>query len=96
LIAGVVRGEGARVRSVLELGSGPGLLAARVLETCAGAIERYVLLDHSPPMLEMSRARVAGYAAVRCAAAGGVIRPSTAGRAGLAPSHIPHAGVPTT
>jgi SAM-dependent methyltransferase len=44
------------VRRVLELGSGPGLLAERVLRACA--VERYTLLDFSQPMLELSRARV--------------------------------------
>ena len=44
------------VRRVLELGSGPGLLAECVLRSCA--VERYTLLDFSPPMLELSRARV--------------------------------------
>lgn len=46
---------------VLELGSGPGLLAERILHSCQ--IERYTLLDFSPPMLELSRARVGGHPA---------------------------------
>ena len=45
---------------VLELGSGPGLLAEQVLLNCA-AIARYTLLDFSEPMLEMSRDRVARF-----------------------------------
>ncbi len=44
------------VRRVLELGSGPGLLAERVLRSCA--VEHYTLLDFSQPMLDLSRARV--------------------------------------
>ncbi|MDX1648842.1 MAG: class I SAM-dependent methyltransferase [Myxococcota bacterium] len=47
---------------VLELGSGPGLLAHRVLERCP-ELERYVLLDFSPPMLAASRERLAGFPA---------------------------------
>lgn len=43
-------------RRVLELGAGPGQLAEAILET--GAIERYTLLDFSPPMLDMSRTRL--------------------------------------
>lgn len=50
-------GPGARV---LELGSGPGLLAEQVLRHCT-AIAKYTLLDFSEPMLEMSRCRVAIY-----------------------------------
>lgn len=46
---------------ILELGSGPGLLAERILRTCD--VERYTLFDFSPPMLEMSRARVGRHAA---------------------------------
>jgi cyclopropane fatty-acyl-phospholipid synthase-like methyltransferase len=45
---------------VLELGSGPGLLAEQVLLHCT-AIAKYTLLDFSEPMLEMSRGRVARY-----------------------------------
>jgi cyclopropane fatty-acyl-phospholipid synthase-like methyltransferase len=45
---------------VLELGSGPGLLAEQVLLHCT-AIAKYTLLDFSEPMLEMSRHRVARY-----------------------------------
>ncbi len=45
---------------VLELGSGPGLLAEQVLLNCP-AITKYTLLDFSEPMLEMSRDRVARF-----------------------------------
>jgi cyclopropane fatty-acyl-phospholipid synthase-like methyltransferase len=45
---------------VLELGSGPGLLAEQVLLNCTD-IAKYTLLDFSEPMLEMSRGRVARY-----------------------------------
>jgi cyclopropane fatty-acyl-phospholipid synthase-like methyltransferase len=45
---------------VLELGSGPGLLAEQVLLHCT-AIAKYTLLDFSEPMLEMSRSRVGRY-----------------------------------
>ncbi|MGH2898191.1 MAG: class I SAM-dependent methyltransferase, partial [bacterium] len=47
---------GSPARRILELGSGPGLLAERILRTCD--VERYTLFDFSPPMLDMSRARV--------------------------------------
>jgi SAM-dependent methyltransferase len=46
----------------LELGSGPGLLARRVLETCAN-VAAYTLLDFSEPMLAVSRERVGAYPA---------------------------------
>lgn len=51
-------------RRVLELGSGPGLLARCVLERCA-AVREYVLIDFSEPMLAMSRENVAGFSAAR-------------------------------
>jgi SAM-dependent methyltransferase len=44
-------------RRILELGSGPGLLAECVLRTCVD-VERLVLLDFSVPMLEMCRGRL--------------------------------------
>jgi SAM-dependent methyltransferase len=47
---------------VLELGSGPGFLAHRVLARCAN-LERYVLLDFSEPMLASSRARLSAFPA---------------------------------
>lgn len=52
--------QGARV---LELGSGPGFLAHRVLKDCPH-LERYTLLDFSEPMLELSRERLAAFPAV--------------------------------
>ena len=52
---------GSPARRILELGSGPGLLAERILGTCD--VERYTLFDFSPPMLDMSRARVGNRAA---------------------------------
>jgi ubiquinone/menaquinone biosynthesis C-methylase UbiE len=50
-------------RRLLELGGGPGLLAEAVLDACA--VDEYVLLDFSPAMLEMARARLAARANVR-------------------------------
>jgi cyclopropane fatty-acyl-phospholipid synthase-like methyltransferase len=47
---------------ILELGSGPGLLAHRVLERCS-TLESYVLLDFSEPMLALSRRRLAKFPA---------------------------------
>jgi len=55
-IAEALHASSSPVRRVLELGSGPGLLAERVLRSCA--VEHYTLLDFSQPMLELSRARV--------------------------------------
>lgn len=49
---------------VLELGSGPGFLAQRILERCPG-IAGYTLLDFSEQMLALSRERLAGMAAAR-------------------------------
>jgi SAM-dependent methyltransferase len=49
---------------VVELGSGPGFLAERVLERC-GSIASYSLLDFSQWMLDRSRARVSRFAAAR-------------------------------
>lgn len=51
------------VRRVLELGSGPGFLAERILASCT--IDHYTLLDFSPPMLELSRERVGHHPAAR-------------------------------
>src|SRR5262249_24751224 len=45
------------VRSVIELGSGPGFLAEYILARCP-TIEQYTLLDFSPHMLAMSRDRL--------------------------------------
>lgn len=47
---------------VLELGSGPGLLAHRVLQRCPN-LEAYTLLDFSEPMLALSRTRLAAFPA---------------------------------
>lgn len=49
----------ARASDVLELGSGPGFLAEEILSACA--IERYTLLDFSPPFLAMCRQRLAAH-----------------------------------
>jgi len=46
-------------RHILELGAGPGLLAETILAT--GRVERYAILDFSPPFLAMCRARLAAY-----------------------------------
>jgi ubiquinone/menaquinone biosynthesis C-methylase UbiE len=45
------------IQQVLELGSGPGFLAKYILSRCA-SIERYTLLDFSPPMLDLSAERL--------------------------------------
>ena len=45
---------------VLELGSGPGLLADRVLRECQN-LETYVLVDFSEPMLALSRDRLTAF-----------------------------------
>jgi cyclopropane fatty-acyl-phospholipid synthase-like methyltransferase len=47
---------------VLELGSGPGLLAHRVLQRCPN-LETYTLMDFSEPMLALSRERLAAFPA---------------------------------
>jgi cyclopropane fatty-acyl-phospholipid synthase-like methyltransferase len=49
---------------VLELGSGPGLLAEEALRECPH-LGGYTLLDFSEPMLEMCRARLAHAAVAR-------------------------------
>lgn len=54
LIAGAIRDELSEPRRILELGSGPGLLAQTILETCP--VASYMLFDFSPPFLAMSRA----------------------------------------
>jgi ubiquinone/menaquinone biosynthesis C-methylase UbiE len=51
--------QGARV---LELGSGPGFLAHRVLKDCPH-LEGYTLLDFSEPMLVLSRERLSAFPA---------------------------------
>ena len=45
-------------KRVLELGSGPGLLAHRVLQRCSN-LKTYTLVDFSEPMLALSRQRLA-------------------------------------
>jgi SAM-dependent methyltransferase len=60
-IAGIVATLPHRAR-VLELGSGPGFLARRVLERCP-TIERYTLLDFSQHMLRLSRERLMDFPA---------------------------------
>jgi ubiquinone/menaquinone biosynthesis C-methylase UbiE len=45
---------------VLELGSGPGFLAHRVLQRCP-SLEGYTLLDFSEPMLALSQERLAKF-----------------------------------
>src|SRR5262245_13915717 len=47
---------------VLELGSGPGFLAHRVLQRCS-TLEGYTLVDFSQPMLALSRERLATFRA---------------------------------
>lgn len=49
---------------VLELGSGPGLLAENVLEACT-QLTIYTLFDFSEPMLDMSRARLRRFSTTR-------------------------------
>ena len=52
LVSGLA--DGARI---LEIGSGPGLLAEAIVDRCAN-LESYTLLDFSPRMLELSRQRL--------------------------------------
>ena len=47
---------------ILELGSGPGFLAHRVLERCP-TLATYTLLDFSEPMLALSQERLAAFPA---------------------------------
>ena len=47
---------------ILELGSGPGFLAHRVLRRCPN-LATYTLLDFSEPMLALSRERLAAFPA---------------------------------
>ena len=53
---------------VLELGSGPGLLAHRMLQRCPH-LETYTLMDFSEPMLALSRERLAAFPAASFALA---------------------------
>ncbi|HVJ16613.1 MAG TPA: class I SAM-dependent methyltransferase [Polyangiaceae bacterium] len=50
--------------NVLELGSGPGLLAECILERCSN-VTSYTLFDFSAPMLSMSRARLQKFECAR-------------------------------
>jgi SAM-dependent methyltransferase len=58
-IAGLVAMLPPRAR-VLELGSGPGVLAHRVLDRCLN-LDSYTLLDFSEHMLGLNRERLAGF-----------------------------------
>jgi len=58
-IAELLRAVSPAPRRVLELGAGPGLLAEAILE--GRALDNYTLFDFSPPMLDMSRARLANH-----------------------------------
>jgi SAM-dependent methyltransferase len=58
-IATLLQASSPAPRRVLELGAGPGLLAEAILRVCS--LDDYTLLDFSPPMLEMSRARLAAH-----------------------------------
>jgi cyclopropane fatty-acyl-phospholipid synthase-like methyltransferase len=49
---------------ILELGSGPGLLANRVLQQCRN-VETCTCMDFSAPMLALSRKRLVAYPAAR-------------------------------
>jgi ubiquinone/menaquinone biosynthesis C-methylase UbiE len=67
-IAGIVATLAPRAR-VLELGSGPGFLAHRVLDRCA-SLESYTLLDFSDHMLGLSQERLAAFPAAKFVLAG--------------------------
>src|SRR4051812_24575069 len=58
-IAALLQASNPVPRRVLELGAGPGLLAEAILRVCT--LDNYTLLDFSPPMLELSRARLAAH-----------------------------------
>lgn len=58
-IAELLRSAKPAPRRVLELGAGPGLLAEAILRVCS--LDNYTLFDFSPPMLDMSRARLASH-----------------------------------
>jgi SAM-dependent methyltransferase len=60
-IAGIVATLPQRAR-VLELGSGPGFLAHRVLDRCP-SVESYTLLDFSEHMFRLSRERLVAFPA---------------------------------
>ena len=56
----IVRAAPVAQARVLELGSGPGFLAEKLLAHCPTVV-RYTLLDFSEAMLEQSRRRLHGY-----------------------------------
>ena len=56
LFADLLLADRPRPRRVLELGSGPGLLAAEILAHCD--VEQYTLFDFSPAMHAMARERI--------------------------------------
>ncbi|MDX2021145.1 MAG: class I SAM-dependent methyltransferase [Deltaproteobacteria bacterium] len=58
-IAELLRGTNPAPRRVLELGSGPGLLADAILKVCD--LDNYTLFDFSLPMLDMSRKKLASH-----------------------------------
>jgi SAM-dependent methyltransferase len=60
LLAAMAAAVPAGTRHVVELGSGPGLLAEQLLVDHE-AITRYVLVDVSPPMHELSAVRLASF-----------------------------------
>ncbi|MEC5397475.1 class I SAM-dependent methyltransferase [Uliginosibacterium sp. H1] len=61
LFASMIAGAGASVTRVLELGSGPGFLAERVLQATSTAFE-YVALDFSAAMHTLARERLGALA----------------------------------
>jgi SAM-dependent methyltransferase len=56
----IVRAASIAQARILELGSGPGFLAEKLLAQCP-TVGRYTLLDFSDAMLEQSRRRLHGY-----------------------------------
>ena len=56
-----VKALGPGVTTILELGSGPGFLAARLLQACPQL--EYTLLDYSPAMHQLARERLGHLAA---------------------------------
>lgn len=62
-IAGILGATAPPVHRVLELGSGPGQLAERILQSCD--IESYTLFDFSQPMMDLARERVGHHPAAR-------------------------------
>ena len=58
-IAELLRAASPAPRRVLEIGSGPGLLAEAILQICQ--LQNYTLFDFSVPMLNMSRERIGSH-----------------------------------